>query len=89
MDVDLTEINPESVEPNLMEEMERQTGEMIEHIKEVEDAPVRIADALGFKAVRGVDQRSIARFMARIEAETGKSGADAFVTFTENYINGN
>lgn len=89
MDVDLTEINPESVEPNLMEEMERQTGEMIEHIKEVEDAPVRIADALGFKAVRGVDQRSIARFMARIEAETGKSGADAFVTFAENYINGN
>ena len=89
MDVDLTEINPESVEVDIVAEMERQSDAMSENIREVEDSDVRIADALGFRKVKGADQRPIARFMARIEADTGLQGADAFVTFVENYINGN
>ena len=89
MEVDLTEINPESVEVDIVAEMERQSDAMSENIREVEDSDVRIADALGFRKVKGADQRPIARFMARIEADTGLQGADAFVTFVENYINGN
>lgn len=89
MDVDLTEINPESVEVDIVAEMERQSDAMSENIREVEDSDVRIADALGFRKVKGADQRPIARFMARIEADTGLQGAEAFVTFVENYINGN
>lgn len=89
MEVDLTEIDPESVEVDIVAEMERQSDAMSENIREVEDSDVRIADALGFRKVKGADQRPIARFMARIEADTGLQGADAFVTFVENYINGN
>lgn len=89
MEVDLTEINPESVEVDIVAEMERQSDAMSENIREVEDSDVRIADALGFRKVKGADQRPIARFMARIEADTGLQGAEAFVTFVENYINGN
>ena len=44
---------------------------------------------LDLSGIFDAKELAIARFMARIEAETGKSGADAFVTFTENYINGN
>ena len=89
MEVDLTEIDPESVEVDIVAEMERQSDAMSENIREVEDSDVRIADALGFRKVKGADQRPIARFMARIEADTGLQGAEAFLTFVENYINGN
>lgn len=84
--VDLTEINEDAIEDNIVEEMERQSEEMSDHIKTVDLREVRIADALGFKKVRGEDQRPIARFMARIEEETGKQGAEAFVRFAQNYI---
>lgn len=84
--VDLTEINEDAIEDNIVEEMERQSEEMSDHIKTVDSREVRIADALGFKKVRGEDQRPIARFMARIEEETGKLGAEAFVRFAQNYI---
>lgn len=84
--VDLTEINEDAIEDNIVEEMERQSEEMSDHIKTVDSREVRIADALGFKKVKGEDQRPIARFMARIEEETGKLGAEAFVRFAQNYI---
>lgn len=84
--VDLTEINEDAIEDNIVEEMERQSEEMSDHIKTVDSREVRIADALGFKKVKGEDQRPIARFMARIEEETGKQGAEAFVRFAQNYI---
>lgn len=86
LEVDLTEMNPEAIEQNIVEEMDRQADAMVENIQEVEEKDVRIADALGFRKVKGKDQRPIARFMARIEAETGMLGADAFVAFANNYI---
>lgn len=84
--VDLTEINEDAIEDDIVEEMERQSDEMSEHIQKVDLREVRIADALGFKKVKGEDQRPIARFMARIEEETGKQGAEAFVSFAQQYI---
>lgn len=86
LEVDMTEMNPEAIEADIVTEMDRQSEEMKTHISDVEEKEVRVADALGFRKVKGRDQRPIARFMARIEAETGLQGADAFVTFAENYI---
>lgn len=86
LSVDLTEINVDAIEPDIVKEMERQSDEMAENIKSVDTKNVRIADAMGFRFVQGEDQRPIARFMARIEEETGKQGAEAFVTFARNYI---
>jgi ParB/RepB/Spo0J family partition protein len=50
-------------------------------IEEVHEKEVPIAKALGFKSVRIKDQRHINVMMAMIEAQTGLSGADAFVQF--------
>ena len=86
LNFDLTEINEDAIENDVVAEMERQSEEMSDHIKTVDSKEVRIADALGFKKVRGEDQRPIARFMARIEEETGKQGAEAFVSFAQKYI---
>ena len=86
LNFDLTEINEDAIENDVVAEMERQSEEMSDHIKTVDSKEVRIADALGFKKVRGEDQRPIARFMARIEEETGRQGAEAFVSFAQKYI---
>nr|DAP19795.1 MAG TPA: ParB like protein [Caudoviricetes sp.] len=85
LDLDLTELNTENVVEDIektVEEAEQETQETIEKIDEKE---VRISQALGFRKVKGRDQRSIARFVARIEEETGKTGAEAFVEFAKNY----
>ena len=86
LDEDLTEINLDNVETDVVERMEEESEKMTTAIEAIEDKDVRIAEALGFRKVKGREQRPIARFMARIEEETGKTGAEAFVTFAENYI---
>lgn len=86
LDEDLTEINLDNVETDVVERMEEESEKMASTIEAIEDKDVRIADALGFRKVKGRDQRPIARFVARIEEETGKTGAEAFVAFAENYI---
>jgi ParB-like chromosome segregation protein Spo0J len=86
MELDLTEINEASVEVDIVGEMERQSSEMVENIKQAEESDVRVTDVLGFKKIKGSKQRAVARFMARIEEETEALGAEAFVTFAENYI---
>lgn len=83
---DLTEINPANIEHEVIEEMEKQTDVMRDNIRDIDNKPVKIAVALGFDKVKGMDQRSITRFMARIEDEYGKQGADAFVAFVKDYI---
>ncbi len=86
LDVDLTEINQDMVEKNIVQEMERRDDEISENIAVLEDKDVRIGQALGFTKIKGRDQRPVARFMARIEGETGLIGAEAFIAFTKNYI---
>lgn len=86
MEADLTEINQASVIPDIVSVMEEQAEEMAQHISEVDDREVRIADALGFKTIAGQSQRAVIKFMARIEEETGEIGSDAFVAFCTNYI---
>lgn len=86
LELDLAEINEESVVPDIVEVAREQADEMVEHIAEADERDVRIADALGFRYVAGSSQRVISRFMARIEEETGELGSDAFVSFCKNYI---
>lgn len=83
---DMTEMNLDAIEDDIVAEMSRRSEEMKSHIADVEDKGVRIADALGFKKIKGSDQRPIVRFIARIEQETGLQGAEAFVAFAKNYI---
>ena len=41
----------------------------------------RSAKALGFKNIKGADERAVAMFMAQIEEESGKQGEHAFMEF--------
>lgn len=86
LEADLSEFKPEAVSADLYADIEKKATETEEKIVEVDEAEVRIADALGFKAIKGAQERTVARFMAKIEGETSKAGAEAFVEFAQNYI---
>lgn len=50
------------------------------------EARVSLAKAFGFKDVAGADEIYFSRFMARIESESGLSGADALVHFLKKLV---
>lgn len=82
----LGEMKEEAFVIDLDEEVSKQAAETTEKIKEADEKPVKIEKALGFKAIQGKDERYVARFMAQVEAETGKTGAEAFVEFVRNLM---
>lgn len=86
-DVDLTEVAPEAVVPDIVSEMEDEGERESEYIRQAEESEVKITDILGFRTIKAKQQRAVARLISRIEEETGKLGADAFVAFAENYVN--
>lgn len=81
---DLGEMKTEAFVVNLDDEVRAQAAETVAKIEETDERPVKIDKALGFKVIQGRDERHIARFMAQVEAETGLTGADAFVQFVKN-----
>lgn len=83
---DLGEIKEEAFSVDLNAEVAAQTAETIRKIAEADENPVKIDKALGFKTIRGKDERLVSRFIATIEAETGKTGAEAFVEFVRSII---
>lgn len=83
---DLGEMKEEAFVVDLDAEVSAQSAETVEKIKETDDKPVKIEKALGFKVIQGKDERWVARFMAQVEAETGKTGAEAFVEFVRNLM---
>lgn len=85
MEADLGQINEAAFVPDLDAAIAEQASETAAQIAKAADKPVAIAAALGFKTVKGADQRAIATFMAQIEADTGKTGADAFMTFVNAF----
>lgn len=86
MSADLGEMNEEAFALDLDEEVAKQSAETIKKIEETDERPVKIDKALGFKQISGKDERYVAWFMAQVEAETGKTGADAFVEFVRNLM---
>lgn len=86
MVADLGEMKVEAFVADLDAEVSKQAAETNERIKEADERPVKIDKALGFKVIQGKDERFIARFMAQIEAETGKTGAEAFVEFVRGLM---
>lgn len=83
---DLGEMKEEAFVVDLDEEVSKQAAETTRKIEETNEKPVKIEKALGFKSIQGKDERYVARFMAQVEAETGKTGADAFVAFVRNLM---
>jgi ParB-like chromosome segregation protein Spo0J len=86
MDADLGEMDETAFVDDLDDEVEKQNTETKEKIEEADDKEVRVEKALGFKAIKGKDERHIARFMAQIEAESGLPPAEAFVHFVKGIM---
>lgn len=51
----------------------------------IDDASQRLADAFGFSKVTVADGRRVKTFMSRIQTETGKRGAEAFMQFLTDF----
>lgn len=78
-EADLGEINTDAFVDDLDAEIERQAEETISTVAAAAEKEVPVAKALGFKSIKGRDERAVAMFMAQAEEATGKQGADAFV----------
>ena len=61
--------------------VEQQRQENVRATEKIDDTAAPIADAFGFKRVTIAQSRTIRSIMTRIETETGKTGADAFIQF--------
>lgn len=81
MEADLGELNVDAFVDDLDAEIEQQAIETEQTLKEADEKEVPVAKALGFKSIKGKDERSVAIFMAQIEEQTGKTGAEAFIAF--------
>ena len=85
LDVDLAQIDETGFVADIDLAIEQQTQESIAQVLDTDARPVKIDKALGFKTVQGADERHVSRFIAMIEAETGMTGAEAFVAHAKNY----
>lgn len=88
LDADLGEYNEDAFVEDIEIEVAKQAAESTEKVKAADASDVKIDVALGFKTIRKAQERTVAAFMAEIEAQTGKSGADAFVEFCESVMSG-
>lgn len=78
---DLGGLDESAFVTDLDAELQTQAQETEATISASADKPVPVAKALGFKTVRGADERELVMFMAQLEADSGKTGADAFMEF--------
>lgn len=83
---DLGSMNEAAFVGDLDLEVEKQTVETQEKIAAADEREVRLEKAMGFKAIKGKDERHIASFMAQIEAESGLGPAEAFVNFIKGLM---
>lgn len=84
LSADLGEIDLDGFVSDLDAELERHTETSRETAEAVDDKEIALYKVLGFKTVPGASQRTLTRFMAEVEASTGKKGAAALVDFAES-----
>lgn len=69
---------------NIQEAVEGQKAENEIKAEELDGAAAPIGDAFGFRRFTVAQSRRVRGFMTRIEAESGKKGADALMVFLDN-----
>jgi ParB-like chromosome segregation protein Spo0J len=80
---DLGELNDAAFVPDVAVAVEMQEEAAHAKADEVSARRVPLAKVFGFKDVAGADEIHIVRFMARAQAETGLTGADALSAFLQ------
>lgn len=83
---DLGDMKMDAFVDDIDDAVTRQSEETRKKIEETDARPIKIEKALGFKEIQGKDERYVARFVAQVEAETGKTGAEAFVSFVRSLM---
>lgn len=83
LEADMGEINVGAFVDDLDGAIDKQAEETIVAVNEAGEKEVPIAKALGFKVVKGKQERVIATFMAVIEERTGLTGVDAFIAHAQ------
>lgn len=86
LNADLGDFNADAFVSDINVEVDRQSEEGAKKVAEVDSREVKIDKALGFKTIKGSDERHVARFMAQIEAEFNQEPGEAFVTFVKNLM---
>lgn len=86
MEADLGEFDEKAFVDDIEVEVQKQADESVKKVAETDDKDVKIEQALGFKTIKKNQERHVAAFMAQVEAETGLTGADAFVNFCEKLM---
>ena len=81
LEADLGDFNEDAFVDDIEIEVGKQSEETAQNVQRAQSEDVRIDKALGFKTIKGNQERYVASFMAKIEEETGLQGADAFVDF--------
>lgn len=81
LSADLAEIDDSVFINDLESEVAEHESQTETTIENVTNRDVPIAKVLGFAKINANDERAVKRFMAQLEHETGKSGAEAFVEF--------
>lgn len=80
---DLGDMNADAISTSLDEDIDEQEKETAEKVAATDASAEKIVKALGFNAIPIAAVKSVRKFMAEIEEETGMKGADAFVNWVE------
>jgi len=86
MQADLGDLDLDALAFDLEQRVAEQAEETMQKVAEADERAVRIDKALGFKEIKGKDERVISRFMSYAEAETGSEGAEAFIGYIEKLM---
>lgn len=84
MQADLSIIDDSKFIDDIDEAVREQASETIEKVSAADDKEIPIAKALGFKTIKTKDEKYVAAFIATIEQETGREGADAFIQYVKD-----
>lgn len=83
---DLGQINDDFFIEDVGAAVEQQRQENAKATEKIDDTAAPIADAFGFKRVTIAQSRTIRSLMSKIEASTGKTGAEAFIDFASTVL---
>lgn len=78
---DLFEMNEDAFVQDLDTVMDEQRNVTNEKIDAIAEKPIALHKVMGFKDIRGSNSIYVTRFMAKIQAESGKTGEEAFIDF--------
>lgn len=78
---DLGVMNFDAISVNLDEDIDNQDAETGDKVRATDASDEKVVKALGFNAIPIADVKHVRRFIADIESQTGKVGAEAFAEF--------